>query len=145
MASISWKTAVFVSLLSSVQAQSNTTSSYYTSPTVYPSPNATGNGGWDAAYSRAQEFLSQLNVSEKAYMVTGVSGPCTGNIAPIPRLGFNGICLQDGPTAIRPADYASVFPAGITTASSWDKTFFFQRGAALGQEFRDKGTHVILG
>lgn len=77
-------------------------------------------------------------------MVTGVRGPCVGNIAPIPRVNFNGLCLQDGPAAIRVADYASVFPAGITTASTWDKTLFYQRAAAMGQEFKDKGAHVIL-
>jgi beta-glucosidase len=144
MASTSWKAAAFLALISSVQAQSNTTSSYYTSPTILPSPNTTGGGGWDAAYGQAQQFLSQLNITEKAWLVTGVDGPCVGNIAPIPRLGFGGLCLQDGPAAIRVADYASVFPAGVTTASTWDKTFFFQRGAALGEEFRDKGAHVIL-
>lgn len=141
---MSWKVSAFFSLLASVQAQSSTSSSHWTSPTVYPSPNSTGNGGWEAAYAKAQDFVSQLNVTEKAYLVTGVSGPCVGNIAPVPRLGFNGLCLQDGPQAIRQADYASVFPAGITVASSWDKSFFFQRGAALGEEFRDKGANVIL-
>ena len=144
MASISSKAVAFFSLFVFIHAQSNTTSSYYTSPTVYPSPNTTGNGGWETAYGQAQQFLSQLNVTEKAWLVTGVDGPCVGNIAPIPRLGFGGLCLQDGPAAIRVADHASVFPAGITTASTWDKTFFFQRGAALGEEFRDKGAHVIL-
>ena len=133
-----------LSILIPTQAQSSTSSSHYTSPTVYPSPNTTGNGGWEAAYAQAQQFVGQLNLTEKAYLVTGVRGPCVGNIAPIPRLGFNGLCLQDGPAAIRVADYASVFPAGITTASSWDKNFFFQRGAAMGQEFRDKGAHIIL-
>ena len=68
-------------------------------------------------------------------MVTGVDGPCVGSIAPIPRLGFGGLCLQDGPLAIRQADYASVFPAGLTAAASWDKDLIYQRGAAIGQEF----------
>jgi beta-glucosidase len=144
MAGILATVLTVITLAYSIRAQSNTTSSYYTSPTVYPAPNTTGSGGWDTALGQAQQFLSQLNVSEKAYLVTGVSGPCVGNIAPIPRLGFGGLCLQDGPAAIRVADYASVFPAGITTASTWDKSMFYQRGAAMGEEFRDKGAHVIL-
>ncbi len=94
--------------------------------------------------AQAQVFLAQLNLTEKAYLVTGVSGPCVGSIAPIPRLGFGGLCLQDGPAAIRVADYASVFPAGITTAASWDKSLIYQRGAAMGQEFRDKGANILL-
>lgn len=75
--------------------------------------------------------MAQLNLTEKAYLVTGVSGPCVGNIPPIPRLGFGGLCLQDGPLAIRQADYVSVFPAGLTAAASWDKDLIYQRGLLL--------------
>lgn len=66
-------------------------------------------------------------------MVTGVSGPCVGNIPPISRLGFNGLCLQDGPLAIRQADYVSVFPAGLTAAASFDKDLIYSRGWSQGQ------------
>ena len=106
--------------------------------------NITGSGGWAAALSQAQGFLAQLNLTEKAYLVTGVDGPCVGSIAPIPRLGFGGLCLQDGPAAMRVADFSSVFPAGITTAASWDKTLIYLRGVAMGQEFRGKGANIIL-
>lgn len=54
-------------------------------------------------------------------MVTGQAGPCVGNIVAIPRLGFSGLCLHDGPLAIRVADYASVFSAGVSTGATWDK------------------------
>ncbi|KAI7516063.1 hypothetical protein KC316_g21239, partial [Hortaea werneckii] len=74
---------------------------YGNSPEVLPSPNTTGNGGWDEAFQRAQAFVDQLTVEEKALMVTGAEGPCVGNIQPIERLGFNGLCLQDGPLSIR--------------------------------------------
>lgn len=78
-------------------------------------------------------------------MVTGEPGPCVGNIPPIPRIGFQGLCMQDGPAAIRVADYASVFPAGVSVASTWDRTLLYQRGLAMGEEFRAKGAHVFLG
>lgn len=68
-----------------------------------------------------------------------------GNIPPIPRVGFEGLCLQDGPLAIRQATYASVFPAGLTAAASWDKGLIYQRGLYLGAEFKAKGAHVALG
>lgn len=77
--------------------------------------------------------------------MTGTEGPCVGNIGSIPRLGFQGLCLQDGPLAIRVADYASVFPAGITVAASWDRELAYTRGRDLGVEFKAKGAHVILG
>ncbi|KAK5019822.1 hypothetical protein LTR39_000107 [Cryomyces antarcticus] len=118
---------------------------YTSSPPVYPSPNATGAGGWQNALSRANAFVSQLTLEEKARMVTGTTGPCVGNIAPIPRVGFNGLCLHDGPLAIREAVYASVFPAGVTTAASWDRGLMHQRGIYMGEEFRGKGAHIALG
>lgn len=154
--------ALFLASLATSYAQApNIPPGYDSVPAVYPSrksflkadrrcltdliANTTGAGGWTAALAQAQAFLAQLNLTEKAYMVTGVGGPCVGSIAPIPRLGFNGLCLQDGPTSIRVADYASVFPAGITTAASFDKSMIYQRGVALGGEFRAKGANLILG
>lgn len=67
-----------------------------------------------------------------------------GNIIPIDRLGFSGLCLQDGPLAIRTVDYASTFPAGVTTAASWDRALMYERGAQMGAEFKAKGAHVAL-
>ncbi|QDS71883.1 hypothetical protein FKW77_010160 [Venturia effusa] len=118
---------------------------YTTSPPVYPSPNITGSGGWEDALVKAKAFVALLTLEEKARLVTGTTGPCVGNIAPIPRLGFNGLCLQDGPLAIREAVYASVFPAGITAAASWDRDMIHQRGIYIADEFKGKGSHVILG
>ncbi|KUJ08698.1 beta-glucosidase-related glycosidase [Mollisia scopiformis] len=117
---------------------------YGHSPPVYPSPNTTGIG-WEEALIKAKAFVAQLTLEEKSDMVTGTPGPCVGNIAPIDRLGFAGLCFQDGPLAIRVADYASVFPAGVSTAASFDRELMHERGLALGAEFRGKGAHVYLG
>lgn len=76
---------------------------------------------------------------------TGTSGPCVGNIGPIERLNFTGLCLQDGPLAIRQAIYVDVFPAGLSAAASWDRPLVRQRGAYMGAEFKAKGSHVALG
>ncbi|KAH7037268.1 beta-glucosidase [Microdochium trichocladiopsis] len=117
---------------------------YGHSPAVLPSPNATGAGGWEEALQKAKDFVAQLTVEEKADMITGTPGPCVGNIVAIPRLGFKGLCLQDGPLAIRVADYASVFMAGVSAAASWDRDLLYERGYAMGREFRAKGAHVAL-
>lgn len=118
---------------------------YGHSPAVYPTPNATGVGGWEDAIAKAKAFVAQLTVDEKADMVTGQPGPCVGNIVAIPRLGFPGLCLQDGPLAIRVADYASTFEAGVSAAATWDRDILYERGYAMGQEFKAKGAHVALG
>jgi hypothetical protein len=78
-------------------------------------------------------------------MVTGVHGPCVGNIQGIPRVGFKGLCLQDGPLSIRQVSYSSVFPAGLTAAATWDRNLIYQRGEQMGAEFKSKGANVILG
>jgi beta-glucosidase len=111
---------------------------------MLPIANATGIGGWEDAIAKAKAFVNQLTVDEKKDMVTGTPGPCVGNIVAIPRLGFGGLCLQDGPLSIRVADYASVFPAGVSTASSFDRRLMYERGVALGSEFRGKGAEVAL-
>lgn len=106
--------------------------------------NTTGAGGWKDALAKAKAFVGELTLEEKALMVTGYPGPCIGNILAIPRLGFNGLCLHDGPLAIRVADYASVFPAGVSAASTWDRDLLYKRGHAMGKEFKAKGAHVAL-
>ncbi|KEQ89398.1 hypothetical protein M438DRAFT_308752 [Aureobasidium pullulans EXF-150] len=117
---------------------------YTSSPPVYPSPETAGIG-WETALAQAEAFLTDLTLEEKAGLVTGSAGPCVGNIAPIERLGFDGLCLQDGPLAIRQATYASVFPAGLTAAASWDKGLIYTRGLYMAQEFKGKGANIALG
>ncbi|XP_014551603.1 glycoside hydrolase family 3 protein [Bipolaris victoriae FI3] len=118
---------------------------YGSSPAVYPSPKISGAGGWEMGLEKAKAFVAQLTLEEKADMVTGQAGPCVGNIVAIPRLGFPGLCLHDGPLAIRVADYASVFSAGVSAGATWDKDLMYERGYAMGEEFRAKGAHVFLG
>jgi beta-glucosidase len=110
-----------------------------------PPANATGAGGWYAAFQKASASTAQLNLTEKAFLVTGVEGPCVGNIAAIPRIGFKGLCLQDGPLAIRVVSYASVFPAGVSAAATWDRDLIYQRGVEMAVEFKGKGANVALG
>ena len=42
------------------------------SPPYYPAPWATGQGDWAAAYAKAQAFVSQLTLTEKVNLTTGV-------------------------------------------------------------------------
>ncbi|EPE32345.1 (Trans)glycosidase [Glarea lozoyensis ATCC 20868] len=100
---------------------------------------------WATAIAKADAFLAQLNLTEKVVVVTGASGSCIGNVAAIPRLNFSGICMSDGPTSINRQDLITVFPAGLRAAATWDKDLIYQRGYALGAEFRAKGSHVGLG
>lgn len=89
-------------------------------------------------------FVSKLTLEEKARLVDGSDGPCGGNIAPIPRVNFKGICLQDSPLGVRETDYVTIFPAGITAGASFDKDLIRQRGLYMAEEFRAKGINIAL-
>jgi len=71
----------------------------------FPSPWGNGgSGGWDAAYEKARAFVSSLTLVEKVNLTTGTgweSDVCVGMTGSIPRLGFRGLCTQDGPLGVR--------------------------------------------
>lgn len=88
-----------------------------------------------------------MTLAEKVNVTTGIGwsmGPCVGNTGST-TVGFPSLCLQDGPLGVRFADSITVFPAAITTASTWSKHLIYQRAKALGTEARGKGINVILG
>ena len=124
-------------------AQSN-----QTSPPEYPSPWGTGLGDWASAYQQAIAFVSQLTLTEKVNLTTGVgweSEQCVGNIGEIPRLAFRAMCLEDSPLGVRFGDFDSAFSAGVTVAATWDRALLYQRGYDMGSEMRDKGVDMQLG
>ncbi|TLD25476.1 hypothetical protein PspLS_05564 [Pyricularia sp. CBS 133598] len=120
-----------------------------TSEPHYPQPWMNPDAdGWQEAYVKAKDFVSQMTLLEKVNLTTGVgwaSDLCVGNVGAVPRLGLRSLCLQDSPTGIRFADWVSVFPAGITTGATFDKGLMYRRGHAMGQEAKDKGVNVLLG
>ncbi|KAL3446288.1 putative beta-glucosidase G [Aspergillus insuetus] len=110
---------------------------------VFPSPPMTGYGRQEA-FQKAQALASKMTLEEKAGVVTGTTGPCGGNINPIPRLGFPGLCFQDSPLGVRGADFTTVFPAGLSAAASFDKDLIYQRADLMGSEFHSKGINIAM-
>jgi beta-glucosidase len=101
---------------------------------------------WDEAIAMAKAFVTQLSLEEKCNMTGGVAGPCVGNVFPVPRLNFNGMCYQDSPSGVGDGVlHSTAFAAGIHIAATWDRDLFYQRGAAIGKEFQGKGVHFALG
>lgn len=118
------------------------------SPPVYPSPETRGTGNWSVAVSKAKAYIQNLTLPQLVAFATGVgweSGRCVGNTPPIPEIGWKGLCLEDSPAGVRDTDGNSVFPAGITIASTFDKGLMYERGYAMGEEFRGKGVNLALG
>ncbi|KAK5989845.1 putative beta-glucosidase A [Cladobotryum mycophilum] len=119
------------------------------SPPHYPSPWMDPQApGWEQAYAKAKEFVSQLTLLEKVNITTGVGWmgeKCVGNVGSIPRLGLRSLCMQDGPLGLRFSDYNSAFPVGLTAGASWSRHLWKDRGTALGAEAKGKGVDVFLG
>ncbi|OKL57834.1 putative beta-glucosidase A [Talaromyces atroroseus] len=130
-----WWTA---SLLTSAVAAGQDGEAY--SPPSYPSPWGEGKGDWADAYEKARDFVSKLTLAEKVNLTTGtgwMEGACVGETGSIPRLGFRGLCLQDGPLGVR--------FTGVNVAATWDRSLAHLRGQAMGKEFGAKGADIQLG
>ncbi|OAA35972.1 glycoside hydrolase family 3 protein [Cordyceps fumosorosea ARSEF 2679] len=94
-----------------------------------------GNDSWAEAYEKAAALVGNMTLEEKVQLTGGVEGEqngCVGAVAPIPRLGFPGMCLSDSGN-------------GVRASCSWNKDLAYQRGVAMGAEFRKKGANIALG
>ncbi|KAJ1535461.1 hypothetical protein HK405_015663, partial [Cladochytrium tenue] len=117
---------------------------------------------WDQAVARGQALAETLGLEDKVRLATGVGwtqGPCVGNIAAVPAIDFQGLCLQDSPTGVRFALNVSAFPAAMwvpeggldgclfisNVAATFDKELMYQHGVKMGAEQRAKGVSVTLG
>jgi len=117
-------------------------------PGGFPSPWADGKGEWAEAYTKARAFVANLTLVEKVNLTTGTgweADRCIGMTGSVPRLGFRGFCLQDGPLGVRYTDHNSAFPAGINVGATFSRDLMRRRGEAMGEEFNGKGIDVQLG
>lgn len=105
-----------------------------------------GDHGWAATVSKANEWVTELAMEEWIALIkgNGSAGACTGNLGAIPRMGFNGICMPDGPTTVVQTDLVSIFPAALTAGATWDKDLMYRRGVAIGEDFKGKGANVAI-
>lgn len=79
----------------------------YPSPWATP-PSDTSDPSWAAAYAQAVAFVSNLTLTEKVNLTTGTgweADRCIGNTGGVPRLGFRGMCLMDGPLGVRNSEF----------------------------------------
>lgn len=72
-------------------------------------------GPWADAVTKAKGLVSQMSLEEKVNLTGGVTSTtgCSGFIAPIPRLGFPGMCLADAGQGVRQTDYVSSWPSAM--------------------------------
>ncbi len=110
-------------------------------PAVYANPNA-------PLEARVSDLFARLTPDEKITLLDG-----TGfTTRPIPRLGIPPMAMADAGQGVRGGldstlGPATLFPAGVTMASTWNPALISQVGQAIGEEARNKGTgvQVMLG
>lgn len=101
---------------------------------------------WDEAIALATAFTKQMTLEEKCNMTSGIPSVCAGFVTPVPRLNFTGLCYKDSPSGVaNHVQFSTAFIGGIQIAATWDRDLFYQRAAAIGQEFKGKGIHCALG
>ena len=90
---------------------------------------------------RITNLLNQMTTAEKILQLHKEGG---FNTADNLRLGIPGFVMSDGPHGVRDG-YATSFPVGISMAATWDVELAERVGKAMGEEFRAKGKHQMLG
>ncbi|KAI0380771.1 glycoside hydrolase family 3 protein [Hypomontagnella monticulosa] len=126
-----------------VSARDPVPSGFVAAP-YYPAPYGGWADDWSESYDKAVKLVSQMTLAEKVNVTSG-TGRCVGNTGSVPRLGLPELCLQDGPLGVRTTDNITAFPAGITTGATFNKELIYERGVALGEEFKGKGVNFYLG
>ncbi|MDQ2800276.1 MAG: glycosyl hydrolase, partial [Armatimonadota bacterium] len=98
--------------------------------------------------ARVNDLFGRLTQEEKLSLLTGTG--FTTNA--IPRLGVPAMAMADAGQGVRGGmdttlGPATLFPAGVTMASTWDPELVGRIGQAIGVEAQNKGTgvQVMLG
>ncbi|HVP09843.1 MAG TPA: glycoside hydrolase family 3 C-terminal domain-containing protein [Phycisphaerae bacterium] len=90
---------------------------------------------------RVDALLKQMTLEEKIDMLGGHDNVRT---EANPRLGIPSLRMSDGPVGVHNWGPATMFPASICGAATWDVDLMRRVGQAFGREARARGVHVIL-
>ena len=100
------------------------------------------------ADERIEELLVQLTLPEQISMLSGKDFWST---PAVPRLGIGALRVTDGPNGARGGGSliggvkSAAFPVGIALGASWNTALIGEIGAALADEVKSKGAHMLLG
>lgn len=105
---------------------------------LYTNPKA-------AVEARVADLLGRMTLAEKLSLLALEAGdPQRLKTLPIPRLGVPPLWTSDGPNGVR-SGQSTVFPMGVTLASTWNIALAQQEGEALAQEALAKNRQVVYG
>lgn len=92
--------------------------------------------------ARVEDLLGRMTLEEKIDYIGGYNG---FYIRAIERLGVPEIKLTDGPVGTHKDGKSTAYPAGVLTASTWNRGLVYELGRQLGRDSRARGVHVLLG
>lgn len=98
--------------------------------------------------TKIENLLSELTLEEKVKLLAGAD---TWRTNPIERLGIPTLKVSDGPNGVRgeqkdtKSQTSASFPIGSAMGATWNPELVAEIGAALGEESKVKGAHVLLG
>lgn len=96
---------------------------------------------------RIEQLLSEMTLEEK---VSILSGEDFWSVPAVPRLGIGKLRVTDGPNGARGGGSlvggvkSASFPVGIAIGATWNVPLTREIGAALADEVKSKGAHVLL-
>lgn len=94
------------------------------------------------AEQKAQELVNKMTLDEKIDYIAGVR---SFYLRAIPRLGIPEVRMADGPQGIRNNTKSTLYPAGILSASTWNRSLIYKLGTALGDDANARGVSILLG
>lgn len=94
---------------------------------------------WDDALSRARSLTSQMTLEELNNVTYGISSTCSGLSGSVPRLGWDGLCMNDAGQGVRGTDLVNAYTEGVSVGASWNVELAYERARYMGAEFRRKG------
>lgn len=92
--------------------------------------------------ARVEDLLKHMTLEEKIDYIGGYN---EFYIRSIPRLGVPEIKLTDGPVGTHKDGKSTAYPAGVLTASTWNRNLVYDLGRQLGRDSKARGVHILLG
>jgi beta-glucosidase len=99
------------------------------------------------ADDRIEELLIEMSLAEQ---VSLLSGKDFWSTPAVPRLGIGALRVTDGPNGARGGGSliggvkSAAFPVGIALGATWNVALVGEIGAALADEVKSKGAHMLL-
>ncbi len=96
--------------------------------------------------ARIDDLIKKMTLDEKISMLAGAD---LWHTVPIKRLGIPSMAVTDGPNGARGAQgnmgpTSALFPVGMALGATWNPELVERVGAALAEEVKAKGAHILL-